>query len=65
VSLTNGTPWSFSYTDGTTVQNMTGITASSTLISITPTATTTYSLNSVSNSVCYGTASGSSEVVER
>jgi len=65
VSLTNGTPWSFSYTDGTTVQNMTGITASSTLISITPTATTTYSLNSVSNSVCSGTASGSAEVVVR
>ena len=65
VSLTNGTPWSFSYTDGTTVQNMTGITASSTLISITPSATTTYSLNSVSNSVCSGTASGSAEVVVR
>jgi hypothetical protein len=65
VSLTNGTPWSFSYTDGTTVQNMTGITASSTLISITPTATTTYSLNSVSNAVCSGTATGSAEVVVR
>lgn len=65
VALTNGTPWAFTYTDGTANQTITGETASSRLISITPTATTTYSLVSVSNNICSGSTSGTAVVVVR
>lgn len=65
VALTNGTPWAFSYSDGTSTQAITGITASSHLISITPTANTTYTLSSVSNSTCSGSVSGTASIVVR
>lgn len=62
VALANGNPWSFTYTDGTTPLTVTGITGSPALLSVTPTANTTYSMVSVSNSVCNGSASGTADI---
>jgi len=70
INLTGVGPWTFSYTDGTTVSTVTNHTLSSYSFSPTPTipsagtsaATTTYSLVSVSNKFCSGTTSGSAVI---
>lgn len=58
VSLTGIAPWDVSYSDGTSLTTITGITSSPFPITVTPLITTTYSLSSVSN-ICSGSAGGS------
>lgn len=62
VALTDGTSWDFQYTDGTNAVNVTGITASPATFQVSPSATLTYSLNSLSNQTCSGTPSGTAVV---
>jgi hypothetical protein len=58
VNFTGGSgPWNFTYTDGVTPVNITGATNPYT-ISVSPTATTTYSLTAVTEGSCSGTVSG-------
>jgi len=49
ISLTGSNPWNITYSDGTTVQNATGITTSPYVITETPLAGNTYSLNSITD----------------
>ncbi len=58
VTLGGTGPWVVTYNDGTTVSTPT-LTASGQTINVTPTVTTTYSLVSVSDLNCTGTAAGS------
>lgn len=70
INLTGVGPWTFSYTDGTTVSTVTNHASNTFTFSPTPTipaagtsaATTTYSLVSVSNKFCSGTTSGSAAI---
>jgi hypothetical protein len=62
VALANGTSWNFQYTDGTNAVSVTGITASPATFQVSPSATSTYSLTSVSNQTCSGTPSGTAVV---
>jgi large repetitive protein len=62
VSFTGTGPWAITYTDGTTPVILTGLTQNPYLIGLTPTASTTYSLSSVSNLLCTGTTSGQANV---
>lgn len=61
VSLSGPSPWTVTYTNGTTPVTQTGITSTNYLIPVTPLATTTYSLVSVTSS-CAGTVSGNAIV---
>lgn len=71
VTLTGVGPWTFSYTDGTTVSTVTNHPSNTFTFSPSPTVpspgtsaeTTTYSMVSVSNKFCSGTTSGSAAVV--
>ena len=65
VTLTNGTPWSLTYTDGITPVTVNGITSSPALLSVTPSSSRTYSLTTVSNAVCTGNASGAAGITVR
>lgn len=58
VALTGQSPWSITYTDGVTPVTITGITSTIRLISVTPSANTTYTLTNVSNACGAGTATG-------
>jgi len=58
VNITGSSPWTITYTDGTTPVTVTGLTQSPYLISVTPGASTSYSLVSVSNPSCTGSVSG-------
>ncbi|MEY5048582.1 MAG: hypothetical protein RLZZ175_1941 [Bacteroidota bacterium] len=62
VALTGTQPWAISYSDGTTTTNITGITASPYVISVSPTSTKTYTLSTVSDVNCTGTVSGSAVI---
>ncbi|NBV13584.1 MAG: T9SS C-terminal target domain-containing protein [Sphingobacteriia bacterium] len=62
VQLTSNSPWSFTYTDGTTSSAITGITSQPYILSVTPTSTRTYTLTQVNNSLCAGSVSGSARV---
>jgi len=70
INLTGVGPWTFSYTNGTTVSTVTNHASNSFTFTPTPTippagtsaATTTYSLVSVSNKFCSGTTSGSAAI---
>lgn len=59
VVLTGTAPWNFVWTDGTNVNTVMGHTASVYIVSVTPTSTRTYTLNSVSDACGTGTVSGS------
>ena len=57
INLTGPSPWSLTYTNGTTPISVSGITSSPFVVSVTPVITSTYSLVSVSSS-CAGSVSG-------
>ncbi|WP_347839516.1 HYR domain-containing protein [uncultured Draconibacterium sp.] len=56
VELTGVQPWSIIYTDGVTLDTVSGITSSPYLLSVTPGSNTTYSLTAVSDTNCSGTS---------
>jgi hypothetical protein len=62
LALTGTAPWSFTWTDGTTPQTLTGITTSPYLITVTPSVSTTYLPIAVSDFYTFGTLSGSTEI---
>jgi hypothetical protein len=63
LSLGGSSPWDVVYSNGTNNITLNGITANSFSISVTPTASATYSLISVSGGNCPGTINGSPVVV--
>ncbi|MCB9236195.1 MAG: PKD domain-containing protein [Bacteroidia bacterium] len=60
--LTGTPPWNFSYTDGTTTFNVTGVTSSPHYIYVSPIISTTYTLTAFSDANCTGTFSGTAQV---
>lgn len=62
IALTNGPVWNISYSDGTNTSNVTGLTSNPYLINLTPSASATYSLLSVSNQSCQGNSSGNAVI---
>lgn len=62
VNLTGNAPWGISYSDGTTTDQISGISSSPFVFSVSPNSTRTYSLSQVSH-ICPGTLSGSAEVI--
>lgn len=64
VDLTGPKPWNLTYTDGTTNFDLTNIETNPLILNVSPVATTTYSLVSVSTANCpTGTVSGSATVI--
>ena len=62
VGLSGASPWSITYSEGTTAITVTNILSSPYIFTVTPSQSTNYSLISV-NSACSGTAAGSATVV--
>ncbi|HEX6332909.1 MAG TPA: gliding motility-associated C-terminal domain-containing protein, partial [Flavisolibacter sp.] len=63
VALTGTAPWSFTYTDGIAQHTVSNITASPYVFVITPAATTTYTILSVTDVKCTNTVTSSSATV--
>lgn len=61
IALTGVTPWTVSWTDGTTNTTQTGVTANPFLVSVTPATSRTYSLTQVFSG-CTGTISGQAAI---
>lgn len=61
IALTGVSPWSVSWTDGTSSQIQNGVTANPYILTVTPAQTVTYSLVSVSNA-CLGSVSGTAVI---
>jgi hypothetical protein len=61
VSLQGNIPWSFAYSDGTTLTSITGITTSPYLIQVTPGQSVNYFLTSLQNN-CFGSVSGNAQI---
>jgi len=59
VTLTGSSPWSITYTEGTTPVTITGIMTNPYVFTSTPSVTTSYTLSSVSDLNCTATVSGS------
>jgi hypothetical protein len=64
VNLSGASPWTITFSDGTTSFTRTGINSSPYTLSLTPTANTTYTLTGVTNPCGTGTASGSGTVTQ-
>ena len=62
VTFTGTAPFSLTYTNGTTSSTLTGIATASYNLIVTPSATSTYTLTSMSDATCVGSASGSAAV---
>jgi hypothetical protein len=58
-ALTGTPPWNLTWSDGV---SQTGVTASSTMRSVAPAASSTYTVTAISDAVCQGTAAGSAVV---
>lgn len=58
ITMTGTGPWDISWTDGTTLDTVSGITSSPYLVSLTPSAHASYFPAFVSNQYCSGTVSG-------
>src|SRR4029078_5340213 len=63
IALTGAAPWTLSYTEGSTSHDITGITSSPYVLTVTPGSTTTYTLKSVSDLKCTNTALNSAVTV--
>jgi gliding motility-associated-like protein len=55
-------PWSIVYTDGTSTFNASGINTSPYTVSVSPSSTTTYSMTSVTDANCTGSANGTATI---
>jgi hypothetical protein len=64
INLTGASPWTITFSDGSSSFTRTGINVSPYTLSLTPLANTTYTLTGVSNSCGTGTASGSGIVTQ-
>ena len=62
VALTGASPWTFTYTDGTTPVTVSNTTDNPKVISVAPSSTSTYSLTSVNDAHCTGSTSGSATI---
>ncbi len=62
-TFTGTPPYDFTYFDGTTSQNITGINANPYTISVNPTNSTSYSVTAFNDANCTGTYSGSANIV--
>ncbi|RMG87962.1 MAG: hypothetical protein D6714_01440, partial [Bacteroidetes bacterium] len=63
IDFTGPGPWNVVFSDGTTNDTLTGIAANPFTLTLSPTASTNYTLLSVSNASCDGVASGSASAV--
>ena len=64
MNLTGASPWTVTYTNGTSTFTQTGIVSSPYQLTVTPGGNTTYTLTAVSNTCGTGTASGSGQVTQ-
>lgn len=62
ISLTEESPWNFTYTDGSTSTTVTSQTTSPYTLSVSPSSTKTYTLTSISNGCCTGTTNGAATI---
>jgi len=62
ITLTGTAPWSITYTNGTTNFSINNISSSPYVLTLSPAATTTYSLVSVSDAKCSNSATGSATI---
>ncbi len=62
VHLTNGSPWSITYTDSTTPVTINGIDSSTYIITVAPTSTKTYTLTNVTSNGCSAAGTGSATI---
>ncbi len=64
VSLTGNQPWTFTYSDGTNLASISGVTTSPYLFSVTPTITTTYfPIGVLDFNQCTGTVLGNAPII--
>lgn len=61
IALTGATPWTISWTDGTSNTTQTGVTANPYLVTVTPASTRTYTLTQVFSG-CTGTIAGQAAI---
>jgi hypothetical protein len=62
VNLTNGSPWSITYTDSTTPVTINGIDSATYIITIAPTSTQKYTLTNVTSNGCSAVGTGSATI---